>query len=401
MKIVKIEDVQKGDILARTVYYPFGGIMIKAGTALDRFMITKLKEIGYKHLYIYDESIGEIEYYETLDELQKVNLTKKIKETFSELRNEVGTLLKTESIHKISIKEVSNILEKDELLMSKAPKLRLNFIHDIHNIIEKLISETEFMLSILTLKNASEYLYDHSIEVTIKSLLLGKKLGLTKQELIELGVGAILHDIGYSLIPENILKKEGKLTEHEKKILNLHPTLGYSILKNHPHVSILSAHIAYQHHEQQDGKGFPRGLKGTNKITRAKYYEFEVEPKIHRFAEIVAIADYYDLLITETPYKKGCKIDEAYEKLKSAAGTILNREMINVFFEFLPLYPIGTEILFTTGKLRGYKGVVVKNFPDNPLKPLVKVTASESGEKISKPFEIDLRKEHYTVKSLT
>lgn len=400
MKIVNIDEVQVGDILARTLYYPFGGVMIKAGASLDRAIIAKLKEIGYKYIYIYDETIGDIEYYDTLDELQKINLTRKIRETFSELRHEVGTMLKMESIKKISPKEVSTLLENEELLASQAPKFRLNFIQDVYSIIEKLISESEFVLSILTIKNASEYLYDHSIEVTIKSLLLGKRLGLTKPELVELGVGALLHDIGYSMIPENILNKEGRLTEHEKKILQLHPSLGYTILKNHPCVSIISAHVAYQHHEQQDGKGFPRGLKGTNKITHRKRYEFETEPKILRFAEIVAVADYYDLLLTDLPYRKACGVDEAYTKLKSVSGTMLNKEIVETFFEFLPLYPIGTQVLFTGGKFRGYRGVVIKNFPGSPQEPLVKITTSPSGEKISKPFEVDLREERYPLKSL-
>ncbi len=400
MKLVKVDELQVGDILARTLYYPFGGIMIKSGSPLDRFMIAKLKEIGYNHIYVYDDKIGDIEYYESLDELQKVNLTKKVKETFSQLRSEVATLLKTENIKKISSEEISSVIKDEELLISKTPQFRLNFIQDVHNIIEKLISESEFMLSILTIKNASEYIYDHSIEVVVKSLLLGKKLGLTRQELLELGVGALLHDIGYSMIPENVLNKEGRLTEHDRKLLNLHPSLGYTILKNHPYVSIISAHVAYQHHEQQDGKGFPRGLKGTNKITHKKYYELEREPKIHRFAEIVAVADYYDLLITDLPYKKACSVDEAYMKLKSVSGTILNREILKTFLKFLPVYPVGTQVLFTDGKLRGYKGVVIKNFPEAPDKPLVKVISASSDEKISKPFEVDLREEHYLIKSL-
>ncbi len=402
MKLVSIDEIKPGDILARTLYYPFGGIMIKAGVKVDRFIIQKLKEIGYKHLYVYDEHIGDIQYYETMDELSKITLTKKIRETFTELRNEVGTLLKTEGLKKITPQEITQYLEKEELLISKTSKIRLNFIQDVTSIVEKLLSESEFMLSILTIKCASQYIFEHSIEVTVKSLLLGKRLGLTKHELIELGTGALLHDIGYSLIPENILnKKEGRLTEHEKKLLQLHPSLGYTILKNHPCVSILSAHVAYQHHEQQDGKGYPRGLKGTNKFTLKKEFVFESEPKIHRYAEIVGVVDYYDLLLTDTPFKKALPPDEAYIRLKNAAGSILNREILSTFLEFLPQYPLGTQLIFTTGKLRGYKGVVIKNFEDDPTKPLVKINTTPAGEKISQPFEVDLRKEHFSVRTLT
>ncbi|MFN7182485.1 MAG: hypothetical protein ACK4NF_07395, partial [Planctomycetota bacterium] len=194
MKLVDIDNIKKGDILARTLYYPFGGIMIKAGAKIDNFIKSKLKEIGYKYVYIYDEHIGDIEYYETMDELSKVSLTKKIRETFNELRNEVGILLKIEGLKRISHEDISKSLEKEDFFISKTPKVKLNFIQEVTNIIEKLVSETEFMLSILTIKSTSQFLFEHSIEVAIKSLLLGKKLGLTKQELIELGVGALLHD---------------------------------------------------------------------------------------------------------------------------------------------------------------------------------------------------------------
>ncbi|MFN7181171.1 MAG: HD-GYP domain-containing protein [Planctomycetota bacterium] len=398
MKLVNIDELKTGDIIARSLYYPFGGIMIKAGVKLDRFIITKLKEIGYKYVYVYDEQIGDIEYYETMDELSKVSLTKKIRETFSQLRNEVGLLIKTERWGKISHQEINKFLEKEKLFISTVPKVQLNFIQDVTTIIEKLVSETEYILSILTIKSASQYLYEHSIEVTIKSLLLGKKLGLTRGELIELGVGALLHDIGYSLIPENIVNKKEKLTEHEKKLLHLHPTLGYTILKNHPLVSILSAHVAYQHHEQQNGKGYPRGLRGRNKFIHKKEYQFESEPKIHRYAEIVAVADYYDLMLTDTPFGKALNVDEAYTKLKNAGGSILNKEILDVFLEFVPVYPIGTQVIFTNGKLRGFKGVVTRNFPGELTKPLIKVHRGPKNENIAHPFEVDLRKENFAIK---
>src|SRR5690606_27436880 len=106
------------------------------------------------------------------------------------------------------------------------------------------------------------YTFQHSLNVTIYSLAVGMKLGYNEAQLEELGIGAILHDIGKLAIPLEILNKQAKLTAEEYQPVQVHTTNGFLLLRKIQELPLLAAHCAYQHHERLDGSGYPRGLKG-------------------------------------------------------------------------------------------------------------------------------------------
>ena len=123
------------------------------------------------------------------------------------------------------------------------------------------------------------------------SIIIAKRLFLDKDKLRQIAIGEFLHDIGKIFIDEKIINKPGKLTAEEYEKVKQHTTYGYELLKDIANMGESSKHIAYQHHERQDGKGYPRGLRGNNKINSGNI-NYTEQDKFIMIAEIAAIADF-------------------------------------------------------------------------------------------------------------
>src|SRR5699024_3290742 len=152
------------------------------------------------------------------------------------------------------------------------------------------ISNQETSLSLLSdMSIADDTLIQHSINVALYSIAMGTKLNLTNAELIELGLDAVFHDFGNVFIEKSILKKDGKLTTAEYERMKEHTKLGFDYLRKETNFSTIIAHSAYQHHERNDGSGYPRQL---------------VDKEIHLYAKIIGLADVFDALTSNRVYRK-------------------------------------------------------------------------------------------------
>ena len=211
-----------------------------------------------------------------------------------------------------------------------------------------------------------------------------------KIEIEELAMGSILHDIGQIVLPKSIYQKKERLTFQEFNIFKEHPAYGYKILKANAKLSPLSVHISFQHHERQDGGGYPRGLHGKNIVPTAKSLNPE-KGLMHRFCEIVAVADAYDLLISPLFGMIKHSPEDAIKSLILASGTQLNREVVNALINITPIYPVGAMVIITAGheKLIGCTAVVAQVRKQLLSKPIIIVTNAPNGSKI-KPIKIDL-----------
>ena len=161
----------------------------------------------------------------------------------------------------------------------------------VGNTVKYIISEKDYFFNMINLTSHDYYTYTHSINVCIYSLSLARKIGINdSNKLNEIGTGALLHDIGKSAIPRDILLKKGPLTEYEWVIMKEHPDRGVRLLKEHSdRLSYESENIVRLHHEKLDGTGYPLGLKGGD---------------ISQCVRIVCIADIFDALNTNRPYKR-------------------------------------------------------------------------------------------------
>lgn len=175
-----------------------------------------------------------------------------------------------------------------------------------------------------------QYTYGHSSRVAGLSLLLGEKMGLSSEELKELEMACFLHDVGKIRIPDEVLNKQGALDEQEAKLIRCHPSYGAEILgladSLHRYIPAV-----LQHHEFYDGSGYPAGLKGS---------------QIHLHAQIVALADSFDAMISSRPYRSGRSRDAAVREILKCRGTQFSPELTDLFIKILPEFDAGRRPSF-------------------------------------------------------
>jgi putative nucleotidyltransferase with HDIG domain len=189
---------------------------------------------------------------------------------------------------------------------------------ELFNNLEKAYLDT---LSALTnaIDAKDRYTRGHSDRVTELSVRLAKEANVDKAEIEKIRLGGLLHDIGKIGIPENILNKPGRLDDHEFEVIKSHPTLGVGILGN---VEFLQnvVPIIKHHHERYDGKGYPDKLMGEN---------------IPYFARIVSIADTYDAMTTNRPYRKALTVEESLREIDRCKGTQFDPELAELFIKMI------------------------------------------------------------------
>lgn len=198
------------------------------------------------------------------------------------------------------------------------------------------------------------YTYKHNIAVGVISTLLGKWMGLSQEELDILTLGAILHDIGKMRIPMDILNKPGKLTRDEYEDMKKHTTYGYEILCATEGLSPRTALIALQHHERENGQGYPQQLQPE-----------EVDP----LSKIVAVADVFHAMTSKRVYHEASPF---FQVMKEIHGDVYGRLDAHITFTFLQqwmLHTIGKKALLSNGEI----GTILMVPASNPLQPLIQL----------------------------
>jgi HD-GYP domain-containing protein (c-di-GMP phosphodiesterase class II) len=243
----------------------------------------------------------------------------------------------------------------------------------------------QVLVGLNSIKTHDAYTFQHSIDVTIMGVVLAKRAGWDPARVRLFGIGCMLHDIGKVFIPEELLRKPGRLTEAEFACMKQHPKLGYDLIKTiAPLLGGLVPQVAYQHHERQDGSGYPRGLSGTNTLGKS------APGTIHDFGSLSAVADVYDAMASMRPYRNAWAPDQVVRAVVGLAGHQLNRDAVEIFRSVVSPYPVCSEVVVLTGAHAGCLGVVAKVDPAHLERPVVRVIFAASGTRME-PVEIDLR----------
>jgi len=256
------------------------------------------------------------------------------------------------------------------------PKNLLTTKRMIQTLFDHIIENESFLLGMTSIKNHDEYTLSHSLNVCILALGLGRRLGLERKELVELGISAFFHDVGKLDIPLEILNKPGKLDENERQVIETHPYKGVQKLLQLPHMKGLplqALHVAMEHHCREDDRGYPR---------------YRGKKNISLFSKIVKIVDYYDAITTSRPYrKKSFTPAEAISLMMDKVGKEFDPVLFKVFASMVTLCPVGTLVLLNTGEI----AIVyeTKTEPSQFLRPKVKLITDEQGHKIDGPI-VDL-----------
>ncbi len=237
----------------------------------------------------------------------------------------------------------------------------------VQNMIDVAMEEDYFLMSLTAIKNYDEYTFNHCANVCVISVGFGQKLGLPKLTLEALGMGALLHDVGKTFIPLEVLNKPGKLSDEEWNLMQRHTTMGVkSLLKNHIASDMLlrAILIAFEHHQRLDMTGYP-------KVEGKREQNF--------LSKIVALADCYDALTTPRIYRRvAMKPPEAFRIMLKDSGKAFEPELLKLFISTIGLYPIGSLVKLDSGEM----GLVysINQQPQYIDRPLVKVVADPSGK---------------------
>ena len=240
-------------------------------------------------------------------------------------------------------------------------------------ILRNALENRENLVQLTDIRLHDNYTFGHSVNVAVLSAILGSLCNVSGDDLVNLIIGALLHDIGKLIIPQHILTKPGQLSEQEFYIIKMHPEAGRLKLQDlsTPAAEVLAT-IAGQHHEHIDGRGYPDHLTGS---------------QIHIFARIVAIADVFDALTSARSYKPAYRPHTAYRIMTKCSPGQFDEKLLNLFFDSVAIYPVGTVLKTTMGY-----AIVKKTELGNTLTPTICVFGDLNGDALQQPYTIDLRK---------
>lgn len=227
------------------------------------------------------------------------------------------------------------------------------------------------LISLARLKTVDDYTYMHSVAVCAMMVGLAKQLGLDEAQTRSAGMAGLMHDLGKALMPMEILNKPGKLTPDEFNIIKTHPSEGYRLLLAGDKVDAMVLDVCLHHHEKTDGSGYPKGLKAD---------------EISLFAKMGAVCDVYDAITSNRPYKSGWDPAESLRKMAEWANGHFDAMVFQAFVKSLGIYPIGSLVKLTSGRL----GVVVEQTGKSLTTPSVKVFFSTKSNVRIPPEVIDL-----------
>ena len=298
--------------------------LIARGSALDAYLIEGLKKRGIHGVYI---KTGEEDPEEKPEE---ETLTPFVRNKIEKYRTE----------------------DPRKVYLSESVKKRVSEgIQYLYNNSDS----PEFTNTSAKITNDLIHAIDHNdalaVDIATISMIIARNLGMSSKDVYNIGIAGLLHDMGKSKIPSEVLNKPARLTDEEFAIMKQHSELGYNILKEKKEFHGAISLAVLQHHEKMNGTGYPFGY---------------ASDKIVPYAKILSIADVYDALVTERPYKKSFSQRTAVEMIMSMTAE-LDITAMRSFMESVILYPVDTTVSLSNGE----QARVVENKPNAVLRPTV------------------------------
>ena len=241
----------------------------------------------------------------------------------------------------------------------------------VGRLLNQLMDDPQSMLCISVLKNADEYTFEHCVNGAILALFVGRNMGLSRTDMLDLGKAALLHDIGKCMVPNDIVTKPGRLTDEEEAVMRTHVDKGLRYLKKSQGLSTTVLDVVAQHHERLNGTGYPRGLKGD---------------ALSPLSRLCAIIDTYDTMIHENYYKSTYDPTFVLNDLSPLVGTAFCPDAFKALADCLGTYPPGTLLMLNTGEM------AISYQPDahNPHRPKILLLTAVDGSFYTQPTPASL-----------
>jgi HD-GYP domain-containing protein (c-di-GMP phosphodiesterase class II) len=339
MRIIPINSVKKGTVLANNIFSENGDILLKKGVILTEHLIERVIENGIITVYI-DDGYTDHEVLDVIQPEIRIKAMKAIKETFKQIENYNQQL--ENQVDGFNKKIQMKSMEK---YVGKLKSITQFIVDDISN-------SHQLMINLVDIKNLNNYLYEHALSVAILSTVVGIELRLTKHQLYNLFLGAMVHDIGKLFIDKSLISQKEPYSLQQQEAYDQHTKIGYEYLKENYNFEAPARIISLQHHECFDGTGYPKGMEGDS---------------IHLFSRIVAVCNTYDEMVSDTPQAVGIPVNEAIEFLMGNAGACFDFKVVEVFTRKVNPYPIGTLVELSNNEVY----LVTANHANFPMRPTV------------------------------
>ncbi len=334
--------LREGMVTAQSIYNSQGASFLTKGSALNIQYINRLKKLNINELTVtsLNPSLPLPPPDDVVQEKTRVTAIHNIFNTFQ------------------------SIQQSGQLDMKLVQTTAEELLHDI-------ISQRMNLIQITDIRLHDTYTFSHSVNVSILATMLGILCNYPQEKLITLTLSALLHDIGKVVIPSKILNKPSALTDEEFDIMRRHPEAGRKKLRElNSSIASILALVAGQHHEHMDGGGYPDHLLAKG---------------IHPFSRIVAIADVYDALSSNRPYKKAYKPNVVYKIMSTYSSGQFDLKLLQLFFDNIAIYPVGTVMKTELGY-----AIVKKVIFGQTRTPIICVFARPNATLLRQPVNVDL-----------
>ena len=231
------------------------------------------------------------------------------------------------------------------------------------------------LLALTALKNYDNYTFTHMVNVSILTMGQARGLGMDGTVLRQIGLSALLHDIGKVKTPAEILNKPEQLSDKEFEILKRHTVDGAEILRKTPEVPALAPIVAFEHHLRADGTGYPRGVS---------------RPQLNVATMLCGISDVYDAMRSQRVYQQAFPTDRILSVLQRNDGKQFDQNLVRRFVQLVGIYPAGNLVRLDSGEI----AVVTKAYPPDPYRPRVKVLLASDRAPLHRPYEVNLWESH-------
>ena len=328
MRLVEVSRTLVGARLARPVRAGRSELLLSAGEILTPRMVRNLLRLGVSRIYVNDAYLPDIAPDADVDEATR------------------------ELLGRTMQKALESVADEDAIDLDSVEQAAVGLTRELGQ-------KPSVLFSLSRLRAVDEATVQHSVNVAILAMLAATDFGLTETERTMLGMGALLHDVGKTVVPVEVLRKPGPLDEDEWAQMRRHPELGHRlILDRGGDVSERVAEVALSHHERLDGKGYPRGLRGE---------------EVPLFARLTMVADVWDAMVSERAYKPSFPFAYVASHMRQSRG--FDPEVVEALLGRVALFPTGSLVRLTSGALAW----VVGQDPKRPAMPLVMILTDTEG----------------------
>lgn len=337
---IHLDKAPVGAVVARTIHSLEGVLLLSEGTKLTDSIRSRLLQNGVREIYVEDDFSQGLIPSQTVQDAVLTQIKTQVREIMSIPSLKSG----------LNARRVTELVER---------------------LLEQILASGDILHHLSDIRTIDDYTFSHCVNVAVYSLVTGVGLGMRQDMLRELGMGAILHDVGKLLIRPEVLQKPTSLNDSEFEEVKRHVALGHELVSSIKGITPAAASISLNHHERMDGSGYPRGLKGD---------------EIPLTARIVAIADVYDALTSDRVYREREEPHKAMDYITEKIGTHFDPAVADVFVRHLAHYPVGTAVILNTGE----KGLVARQNLKFPHRPVVRVVIDQEGRLLKTHYESDL-----------